>query len=249
MSAPLPTGSATWMASGPSRESLSDRLRRIVGAARPDWCSPTALALIAANLLPLYGVLALGWDVLPIMVLFWLENIVIGALNIPRILLAGEADSAKWPARFMLALFFTFHYGLFTAVHGLFVFTLFGGTAYHALVHDLWTFGATRQAIEEFSLWPALGALTVSHLFSFIWNYLGRREFQKARPGTLMHAPYSRVMVLHVTIIFGGLLVQLLDSPLWSLLLLVGLKISIDLRAHLREHRERQTAGNPGSLP
>jgi len=237
------------MASGPQKDSLSDQLRRIAGATRLGWYSPTALVLIAANLLPLYGVLVLGWAVLPIMVLFWLENIVIGVLNILRILFASPADTARWASKLLLVPFFTVHYGLFTAAHGLFVFVLFGGEPYKALVDGLWTIDAARHAITEFSLWPGIGALAASHLFSFFWNYLGQREYQQARPEALMQAPYSRVIVLHVVIIFGALLIQLLHSPLWALLLLIGLKIGVDLRAHLKEHRRQQAAQNPAATP
>jgi hypothetical protein len=237
------------MASGPQKDSLSDKLRRIAGATHPGWYSPTALVLIAANLLPLYGVLVLGWAVLPIMVLFWLENIVIGVLNILRILFSSPADTARWASKFLLVPFFAVHYGLFTAGHGLFVFALFGGEPYKALVDGLWTIDAARHAIMEFSLWPGIGALAASHLFSFFWNYLGQREYQQARPEALMQAPYSRIIVLHVTIILGAMLIELLHSPVWALLLLISLKIGVDLRAHLKEHRRQQAAQNPAATP
>lgn len=204
---------------------------------RPAWLSPTALVLIAANLVSLYGVLVLGWAVLPVLVLFWLENVVIGALNVLRMVVAQPGSSAAAGRKLFLIPFFCVHYGLFTAVHGLFVFTLFGGERYRALVDGLWSVDAARSAIGEFALWPALAALTASHLFSFFWNYLGRGEFRAARPELLMHAPYGRVIVMQVTIILGGILAQVLRSPLWALLVLVVLKIVLDLRAHIREHR------------
>jgi hypothetical protein len=205
--------------------------------ARRRWLSPTALALIAANLLPLYGVLALDWEVLPLIVLFWLENIVIGVLNVARIALANPSRSAAGAGKLVLIPFFCVHYGMFTAIHGLFVFGLFGGEPYKALVDGLWTGDAAHHAIGEFSLWLPIAALATSHLFSFFWNYLGHGEYRTARPKTLMHAPYGRIVVLHVAIIGGAFLIQLLHSPLWALLLLIVLKIGLDLRAHTREHR------------
>jgi hypothetical protein len=237
------------MASGPRKNTLSDLLRRYAGASRPGWFSPTALVLIAANLLPLYGVLVLGWAVLPIVVLFWLENIVVGVLNILRIVLASPADAARWAGKLLLVPFFIVHYGLFTAIHGLFVFSLFGGEPYQALVHGLWTVDAARHVIAEFALWPGIGALAASHLLSFLWNYLGQGEYRQARPEALMQAPYSRVVALHVAILLGAILIQLFHSPLWALLLLIGLKIGIDLRAHLKEHRRQQPAESPAASP
>ena len=110
--------------------------------------SPSAWFLVLANLLPLYAVLVHDWPVLPVIVLFWLENIIIGMLNVPRILLAGAHEGLA--TRVFVALFFCVHYGLFAAGHGLFVFNLFGGEKYAALVDGLWSFAAVRQAIYEY---------------------------------------------------------------------------------------------------
>jgi hypothetical protein len=35
------------------------------------------------------------------------------------------------------------------------------------------------------------------------------------------------------------------NSPLWALLLLIGLKIGVDLRAHLKEHRRKELVPPP----
>src|SRR5204863_10015123 len=44
----------------------------------PAHMSPSGLALIGANLVPLAGVLFFGWDLSSVMVLFWAESGVIG---------------------------------------------------------------------------------------------------------------------------------------------------------------------------
>ena len=66
---------------------------------------------------------------------------------------------------------------------------------------------------------------------------IGEGEYLKANPMKLMQQPYGRVIVFHITIIAGGFLVTILQSPIVGLLLLVVLKIGLDLRSHLREHR------------
>jgi len=50
--------------------------------------SRSAIALVIANAIPLIGVLFFGWSLLTILVLFWIENGIVGLWNIPRILLA-----------------------------------------------------------------------------------------------------------------------------------------------------------------
>ena len=52
-----------------------------------------------------------------------------------------------------------------------------------------------------------------------------------------MSEPYSRIIFMHLVIIFGGGLTLVLGEPTPVLLLVIGVKILLDVRAHLREHR------------
>jgi hypothetical protein len=79
--------------------------------------------------------------------------------------------------------------------------------------------------------------LLVSHTISFVDNYLRKGEYRRANLQTLMMQPYSRVMVLHIAILGGGILMAALGSPMWGLLLLIGLKVALDLRSHLKERK------------
>jgi Family of unknown function (DUF6498) len=131
--------------------------------------------------------------------------------------------------------FFVLHYGIFWAVHGIFVFVLFGGSErpssasgdpFAMGLPDWWTLAAI-------SLFP-------SHGVSFVTNFLGKHEYLAVSPSEQMREPYSRVMVLHVTILAGGFLIALLGTPVAALGLLVVLKTAIDVRAHLKEHRKAE---------
>jgi hypothetical protein len=53
-----------------------------------------------------------------------------------------------------------------------------------------------------------------------------------------MMQPYGRVMVLHLTVLFGGWVVMLLGSPVFALVLLVVFKTAADWRAHTAERRK-----------
>jgi len=50
--------------------------------------TPSLVALVIANALPLVGVLFLGWTVFPLVLLYWLENVVVGGFNVAKLLLA-----------------------------------------------------------------------------------------------------------------------------------------------------------------
>jgi hypothetical protein len=54
----------------------------------------SAIALIAANMLPLLGVIFLKWDAFSIVALYWVENIVIGAINVLK-MIACSPDEAS----------------------------------------------------------------------------------------------------------------------------------------------------------
>ncbi|MFC4549214.1 MULTISPECIES: DUF6498-containing protein [Halorussus] len=55
--------------------------------------SPFAVgALVVANFVPLVGVLWWGWSVFEVLVLYWVESGVVGAYNVPKILLAAGDD-------------------------------------------------------------------------------------------------------------------------------------------------------------
>src|SRR3989344_2990629 len=86
------------------------------------------LALVLANLVPLFGVLWLDWKIFPILLFYWLENVAIWVFNPVKMMLVLRSGRAE---RISQSLFFAIHFGGFTAAHGLFLFVLFGGGDYN----------------------------------------------------------------------------------------------------------------------
>lgn len=199
---------------------------------RATLLKPSVIALIAANLFPVFGVIFLGWEVFLILLLFWMENLVIGLYTILKMAFASP-DNVKGSAKASIIPFFCIHYGIFTLVHGVFVFVLFGENLTGEYSLDI---VSTWQAALSYQVaWGGL-VLLVSHGVSFFHNYIGAGEYKKSELKTLMIQPYGRVIILHLTIIFGGFLVMLFGSPVAGLMLLIILKTFIDIRSHLREH-------------
>jgi len=198
------------------------------------WQSPSVVMLVIANLVPLVGVIFLGWEVFPLMLLFWLENVMVGALNAVKMLLAGGPAPIQIAKVFMVP-FFCVHYGMFTMVHGVFVFALFGKRQ-HMSSGLFPSFDLVWGTLEQQHLLLGVVVLVASHVFSFCWNYLYKGEFRNANMQRLMMQPYGRIVVLHIAIIGGGFLILALGSPTAALALLVLLKIFLDVAAHAREH-------------
>lgn len=291
-----------------------DTLGRAAALYRQTASSRSAMALVLANLIPVVGVLFFGWSLITILVLYWVENGIVGFWNVLKIAMARgtwipqlpdmPADAAfvatgnphraaglqaRWreaqaarsatigaaqamailgaAPRIGLSIFFLVHYGFFWLGHGLFVFLFLptmagafgpGGPDPSCLAGPPLMPGLPGDGDPGFLpgvgeldgscespmgqlLWGSvvLGAvaLFISHGASFLFNYIGRREYLTKSPAQQMAAPYSRVVVLHLTIIFGGMVVAFLGAPIGALLVLVGLKTAFDLSLHLREHR------------
>lgn len=196
------------------------------------WRSPSVIMLVLANLIPLGGVLFFGWEVFPVMFLFWLENVVVGIFHALKMLLAGGGPQAM---KLFFVPFFCVHYGIFTLVHGGFVFALFG-TDFREAKGFLPDFYSLRDLVLNQHLGLAAFGLLVSHGFSFVTNYLLNGAYRTASLPLLMMQPYGRVVVLHIAIIGGGFLVMAMGKPVVGLALLIALKIGLDVLAHAKQH-------------
>lgn len=187
--------------------------------------------LVLANLVPLFGAFFLDWSIFEIVILYWAENLVIGLFTILKIMTVAPPDSTPGllPGKLGLSAFFTVHYGIFCLVHGVFIFSLLGGKP-----------GAgPRYMAAEFTgpmLW-ALLALFVSHGVSFFSNYLGKGENRETDLNKQMFAPYPRIVVLHLAILFGAFVVMAFGQPVLLLGFLVVGKTVLDLQLHRRAHR------------
>jgi hypothetical protein len=201
-----------------------------------DWRQPSVIALILANLVPIFGVVFLHWEVFPLMFLFWSENLIVGAFNVLKMLTANPSSPVGWIGKLFIIPFFCVHYGMFTFIHGVFVIALFGGGL--GGMHGFPNAATFWRVMQENELgWAVLG-LTVSHGISFMTNYIGKGEYQRASLNQLMSQPYGRIVVMHLAILGGGFLMLALHSPVWGLILLVVLKTAFDLNSHAAERKK-----------
>ena len=202
------------------------------------------VALVVANLIPLIGVLFFGWSVWNILVIYWLENGIVGVINVlkmsvatgdevtPGVTLMVNGRPATSATKMGLIPFFIVHYGIFWFVHGIFVLTL---PAFFSLMSDD---GMTLDLGPV--VFAALG-LAISHGLSFWWNFLHGGEYRRTAAAALMFAPYRRLVALHITIIFGAFAVMFTGAPAAAVAVLVAIKTAIDLGLHLAEHRGELT--------
>jgi hypothetical protein len=224
---------------------------------KKDLTSIPVITLMAANILPLWGVCFLKWDAFYIILLYWSENLAIGFYNILKIAAAKAQHPIEHLSKLFLIPFFVVHYGGFMAVHGFFILAFakmaegpsisvpsIGGKSWPCVfVFVQLLINVIRQMFLVIppQMKLAILALFISHGVSFVYNYLLKGEYATAKPKELMSKPYSRVVVLHIAIIAGGFLVMIIGSPVALLIVLVVGKIMLDVKMHLREHRKVKT--------
>lgn len=147
--------------------------------------------------LPMLGVLLWGWDWRMILVLYWLDNITVGGLTVISLARRRrETPSMMHPAFFLL------HYGIFTTVHGVFVFVL---------VAALPSFSdgmPTPPSVDPLQFVPVLVAWMVGTVIQW-----GVAVFSPTPFSDGIGKAYVRMIVLHLTIIFGMFLIMFLGLP------------------------------------
>ena len=183
-----------------------------------------------------------------VLALFWMENILIGALNLLKIVAASIVQKDR--SGLFNGPFFFVHYGLFCSVHGILLAKLLG----YSNIDSAQVFNIDRDRIDPLFLdgaavfvtfiqdlspliWVGMTALLLSKLSSFIENFILRGEIFEVRSRKLMSQPYSQIIVMHAGILIGAVALQKTGSPVWLLAVIVGLKTAVDYAQFQRRHR------------
>ncbi len=180
---------------------------------------------LAVDLLPIYGVLAWGWDAVPLVMLYWMENIVAGAMTLPRVVIAGASFGPMGLlAGLGVSVFFVFHYGLFCLVHGTFLvgFAAFAEPqAINSLpmgdLFGIFQFGLDSGLHVDWMLY----AIAMSQVLVFVWEFLIKGGWKDTNPMAEMFAPYSRIVVLHFALFVGAGALFVLGQPMVGVLGLI----------------------------
>ena len=206
---------------------------------------PISWAILAVDLFPLLAVLTMGWGATPLVFLYWLENLIIGAVTLARMVAASVKNGPSGLAIMgFLGPFFIVHYGMFCLVHGVFVSafsTLSGGADGSTGVPDFTTpFFLIDQALSSganMSLFVV--AIIALQAFLFVQDYLLGGEFKTADVRSEMMAPYGRIIVLHIGIFAGAFALVALGEPMIGILALIllralwGVALSVHRRSRL----------------
>jgi Family of unknown function (DUF6498) len=182
-------------------------------------------ALIASNLLALVIAFASGIGLRELMLVYWIQSVIIGLSNFVRILSLKRFDPSalqidRRPAEESVvdkrrtAFFFLLHYGIFHLVYVLFI-----------------AFGSGEELGSPRAYILCTLIFAVNHGYSLLHN-LRRDAAGRPSIGALMFLPYVRILPMHFTILFGGMIF----GGTLAFVLFGLLKTAADAAMHALEH-------------
>jgi hypothetical protein len=187
---------------------------------------PIVLTGLVIDLLPVLGVIVWGWGAAPLVLLYWLENVIAGVMTIPRLVISGASYGGIGLAVGAgLSAFFVFHYGMFCLVHGTFLFafiSMSGDTPFAGEDPFMDIFGMVGAALASAPHvdWMVL-LIFAFQVLLFLNDFIIRGEWKNTNPMAEMMAPYGRIIVLHIGIFAGAGALFLLGQPMVGVLALI----------------------------
>jgi hypothetical protein len=212
------------------------------------------ISLIFANLVTIVLAILGNWDPATVMFIYWAQSVIIGIFTVISLLGADIAalgaalqkpidergGSAKITSRFawfykcMLAGFFTLHYGLFH-------------WGYYSFIVESGLFGTVN--FTDPNIWFSCALFFLNHLYSHItYRHEGPKDYRYINEQ--FFTPYRRIIPMHLTIIFGIMVIFALEvfgirSTMPVLVLFLLLKTYSDITAHLIKHYQEENPDAP----
>lgn len=191
---------------------------------------PIAWLILTVDLFPILAVLTMGWGATPLVFLYWLENLIIGAVTLARMTATSVKDGPSGLVIMaFLGPFFFVHYGMFCFVHGVFVSVFanlsggieggIGGAGFptpFSLIDQALTSGANMTLFVI--------AIIALQVFLFVQDFLWRGQYKRSEVQTEMMAPYGRIIVLHIGLFAGAFAMVALGEPMLGILALIILR-------------------------
>lgn len=187
------------------------------------------LSLLVINLIPLYGVLFLGWESMIVILFYVVETIMVGILHVLKMTavyilnrnnpkaLAVERKSEGVQGVGLIP-FFIFHFGFFIFVQ-MMVFSGFTEHSFWSSVPTLFT--------EKYKY--AIGALFITKLTILISELFWDPEIETKLPDDIFLEPYPRIVIQQFMVILGGWATIFGQGLLGYLIVLIALKTALDL--------------------
>ncbi|MEI7741989.1 MAG: DUF6498-containing protein [bacterium] len=180
---------------------------------------PSFWTLLLANLFTIRLAVLENWSFSTVIWVYWYQSVIIGLFNFLRILTLKEFSTEGYTSnnkpmlpdqktKLGTAFFFLIHYGIFHVVYASFL----------SQNTDL----TLISAISAGAL--PIGIFFLNHLFSFFAHR--PKPGERPRIGDMLVSPYWRIIPMHLSILFGVVLMGILP-------VFLGIKTLVDLAMHV----------------
>lgn len=211
--------------------------------------NPAAATGLAVDLAPIFAVVMWGWGAAPLLLLYWLENLVIGFATAGRMLMAAigkHGPGGLFSAAFLIG-FFTFHYGIFCLAHGGLLLEFLGAEEAMSgpddIVAFIWQLVQTALTFGAHMDW-ILAMIAAWHAM-MLAEYVWRGEWKGADPQHEMFAPYGRIVLLHMGVFVVGGALQFLGDPMIGVIALVVARALWGLHMNMRPRKPAASVAEP----
>lgn len=209
------------------------------------------LILIVANLVPLFGVLFWGWSGKAIIVIYILETVIIGLLNVLKMItvyilngtkneppLPPNPDNTIMVTGWGLIPFFVFHYFFFIFIQSV-LFFAFSSMWDKSNPHEPYELinnflplinGEARYALIVFAI--ANGAYLIN-------DFIISGKYATESLVGLMMQPYKRIFVQQFVVILGGFVFMLSGNATIVAIIFIVLKTAADYLSANYNHNSK----------
>ena len=213
--------------------------------------SVSDLMLIAVNLIPLYCVWFEGWNASQVFLVYCLETVIIGVVNVLKMacvtILIKKSDvwenggSSSIVSGWFFIFFFIIHYGFFVFIQTQIFFSVSGLIPSHTLMGGYSKIPALLGNNGKLMLLIFIAYYSVQTFFEFFMT----GKYKTISMGRLMFEPYIRIFVQQFVVIMGSMFLTFGAGKIFILIFVI-VKIFFELFVNynrlqdIAEKRERQ---------
>ncbi len=206
--------------------------------------------LILVNLVPLYGVWFEGWSASQVFLVYCLETVIVGIVNVLKMACVTifvrkkdtweNAGSSTMQSGWFFIFFFIIHYGLFVFIQTQLFFGVSGLIPNGSMLNNYSKIPELLGHNGKLLLLIFIAYYTLQNVFDFFLN----GSYKTISMGRLMFEPYIRIFVQQFVVILGSLFLSFGAGKIFILVFVV-VKICFELFVNptrllaISEKRER----------
>ncbi len=208
--------------------------------------------LILVNLIPLYGVWFEGWDAKEIFIVYCLETVIIGIINVVKMACitifvrkkdVWESNGNTMQSGWFFIFFFIIHYGFFVFVQTQIFFGVSRMIPDGSMIMNYAKIPELLGHDGKLLLLIFIAYYTVQNIFGFFSS----GAYKTVSLGRQMFEPYMRIFVQQFVVILGSMFLTFGSGKIFILIFVISkiffeLFVNFDRYLAMAEKRQREKA-------